>query len=167
VARASDLSKNYFVRTHLGNYLHPGDSVLGYMLTGSNFNNDEFSEIEASNTYGSTVPDVVLVKKHYPNRRKTRKRNWKLKRMDQDSGELLRGDQGRLETDFDMFLRDVEEDEELRATLALYKNTRKNDAMSVADSDMSGDDDGIPQINTEELLDDFEDLTIQDNMGDD
>jgi len=74
-----------------------------------------------------------------------------------------------------MFLRDVEEDEELRAALALYKNTNKKkakqrpaadtDAMSVADTDMDagGEDDGVPGINMDELLDDFDELDIQDH----
>src|SRR5690606_13973972 len=87
VARASDLGVNdntYFCRTHLGALLKPGDSVLGYMLTGSNFNSEALDAIENSRAYGSTVPDVVLVRKHYPNRRKNKHRNWKLKRMAKD-----------------------------------------------------------------------------------
>ena len=94
----------YFVRTHLGKFLHPGDSVMGYMLTGTNFNNNEFDDIETSNAYGSTVPDVVLIKKHYPNRRKNHRRNWKLKRIAKDKGELLKADQERLEDDFEVRL---------------------------------------------------------------
>jgi len=167
VARASDLGvngNNYFIRTHLGNFLHPGDSVMGYMLTGTNFNNDEFNDIETSNAYGSTIPDVVLVRKHYPNRRKNHRRSWKLKRMTKDEGELLKTDQERLENDFEMFLRDVEEDDELRATLALYKNTKKHDAMSVADTDMSGSEGDGPRINVDDLLEDLEDLDIHDDM---
>jgi nonsense-mediated mRNA decay protein 3 len=156
--------KTYFVRTHLGKFLHPGDSVMGYMLTGTNFNNNEFDDIETSNAYGSTVPDVVLIKKHYPNRRKNHRRNWKLKRMTKDKGELLKADQERLEDDFEMFLRDVEEDEELRAALALYKNTKKDDAMSIADTDMTGSEGDGPRINMDELLEDLEELDIQDDL---
>ncbi|OJJ50356.1 hypothetical protein ASPZODRAFT_128971 [Penicilliopsis zonata CBS 506.65] len=172
VARATDLSgdSQYFTRTHLGNLLHPGDSVLGYMMTGTNFNNSEFDKIEQSKAYGSTIPDVVLVKKHYPNRQKKNRRNWKLKRMAKDEGELVKTDfdQRRVENEFEMFLRDVEEDEELRATLALYKDnkikqSRDRDAMSVADTDMS-EGDGVPKINMDELLDDFDDLDIDDDM---
>jgi nonsense-mediated mRNA decay protein 3 len=172
VARASDLGvndKTYYCRTHLGNLLHPGDSVMGYMLTGTNFNNPQFEAIEESHAYGSTVPDVVLVKKHYPNRRKNRRRNWKLKRMAKDEGELLpkKADQERMDNEYELFLRDVEEDDELRAALALYKNTRKTqrqdpDAMSVADTDMTGDDEG-PRVNMDELLEDMDDLDIQDD----
>lgn len=160
------MGTTYFARTHLGNLLHPGDSVLGYMLTGTNWNNNEFAEIEASHTYGSTIPDVVLVKKHHPNRRKNRKRNWKLKKMAKDEGELLpkKSDQARLDEEYELFLRDVEEDDDLRATMALYKNTNR-DAMSVADSEMDEDGDDGPKINMDELLDDFDDLDIQEHGG--
>ncbi|KAJ4864949.1 NMD3 domain-containing protein [Trichoderma afarasin] len=169
VARASDLGVNdrtYFTRTHLGNLLQPGDSAMGYMLSGTNFNNPEFDAIEDSNTYSSIVPDVVLVKKHYPNRRRNRRRNWKLKRMDKDEGELLpkKADQERMDKEYEMFLRDVEEDEELRAALALYKNPKQanEDEMSIAETDEDGDD-GVPGVNMDELLDDFDELTMQDN----
>jgi nonsense-mediated mRNA decay protein 3 len=169
VAPVSDYSKEYFVRTHLP--LRPGDEVMGYLLTGSNYNSTSFDEIEASHTYGSTIPDVILVKKHNPNRRKNKKRNWKLKRMAKDEGELLpkKADQERLDAEYEMFLQDVEEDAELRAALALYKNTNKKkqqqqdpDAMSVAETEMTVDDG--TGVNMEELLDDFDELDIEDNM---
>jgi nonsense-mediated mRNA decay protein 3 len=169
VARASDLGvndKTYFTRTHLGHYLQPGDSAMGYLLTGTMFNSPEFEAIEESNTYSSTIPDVVLIKKHYPRRRKNRRRNWKLKRMDRDEGELLpkKADQDRMEREYEMFLQDVEEDEELRAALSLYKNEKKREEeeMSVAETEGDGDD-GAPQVNMDELLDDFDELTMQES----
>ncbi|KAL7950278.1 NMD3 domain-containing protein [Trichoderma barbatum] len=169
VARATDLGVNdrtYFTRTHLGNLLQPGDSAMGYMLSGTNFNNPEFDAIEESNTYSSIVPDVVLVKKHYPNRRRNRRRNWKLKRMNKDEGELLpkKADQERMDKEYEMFLRDVEEDEELRAALALYKNAKQanDEEMSIAETDEDGDD-GVPGVDMDELLDDFDELTMQEN----
>ena len=180
VARAADLGVNdntYFVRTHLGHLLRPGDSAMGYMLTGTNFNNTEYDRIEASGTYSSTIPDVVLVKKHYPRRRRNRKRQWKLKRMDRDEGELLpkKADQDKAENDYEMFLRDVEEDEELRAALALYKNSKprgqnggaaktdEGDAMSVVETEDEGDDeDEVPGVDMDELLDDLEGLDVND-----
>lgn len=165
VARASDLGSNdrtYFTRTHLGHLLQAGDSVMGYLLTGSNFNNPDFELIEQSNTYSSTIPDVVLVKKHYPRRRKTRRRNWTLKRMGKDDGELLpkKTDQERMDKEYELFLRDVEEDDELRAALALYRSQKKaEEEMSVAETD-DDDDEGVPQVDMEELLDDFDELKM-------
>lgn len=164
VAKSSDLGvndKTYFTRTHLGGLLQAGDSVMGYLLNGSNFNNPQYEAIEESNTYSSTIPDVVLVKKHYPRRRKNRRRNWKLKRMDKEEGELLpkKADQDRMDREYEMFLRDVEEDDELRAALALYKNQKQDDEMSMAETEEEED---VPQVNMEELLDDFDELNMND-----
>jgi nonsense-mediated mRNA decay protein 3 len=164
VARASDLGvndKTYFTRTHLGHLLKPGDSALGYMLTGTNFNNTQFEALEESKTYGSTIPDVVLVKKHFV-RRRNRRRNWRLKRMAKDEGELLpkKVDQERMEREYEMFLRDVEEDEELRAALALYKAQKKSDPEEMSIGETEGEEEDVPGINMDELLDDFDELTV-------
>ena len=176
VARASDLGTNdtaYFTRTHLGGVLHAGDSVMGYHLTGTNFNNPNFEALELSNTYASKIPDVVLVKKFYARKKKNKTRNWRLKRMNKDEGELLpkKQDQERIERDFEMFLQDVEEDQELRNTVALYKAQqakKQRDQMegvetaSVADTLETGDDE-VPKIEMDELLDDFDELNVEDN----
>ena len=178
VAKASDLGVNnttYFTRTHLGGILHAGDAVLGYHMSGTNFNNPNFEAIENSSLHSISLPDVVLVKKHYTRKsRKNKARNWRLKRMDRDQGELLpkKQDQDRIERDFEMFLRDVEEDGELRNTVALYKAQQKKkgrdqmegvETASVAGTDETGDDDDdLPQIEMDELLDDFDDLNVGD-----
>ena len=81
---AVDLGVNdntYNIRTHLGSILHVGDSAMGYFLVGRQFNNDHFEAIADSKQYGGTIPDVILVKKHYQARKKNKVRNWKLKRM--------------------------------------------------------------------------------------
>lgn len=168
VARASDLGvndKTYFARTHMGTLLHAGDSVMGYMLTGTNFNNEEFEAIEQSHAYSSTIPDVVLVKKHYPNRRRNRKRNFKVKRMNRDEGELLpkKADQERMDREFDQFLDDIEQDAEFRAGISLYRNPKKQpaaDEMSIAETENDGDEQEGVDMN--ELLDDFDELTMED-----
>ena len=172
VARASDLGVNdniYFTRTHLGNILHPGDSVMGYMLTGTNYNNPQFEALEKSNAYASTIPDVMLVKKFYARKRKSKNRNWRLKRMAKDEGDLLpkKADQERRDRDYEMFLRDVEEDTELRNTLALYKAQQEAakdaEAMSVVET-TDGEDDDVPKIDMEELLDEFDELNVNDEQ---
>jgi len=171
VARASDLGANdktYFCRTHLGSVLHAGDSVMGYQLTGTNFNNAQFDDIENSSTYSSQIPDVLLVKKHYARKRKPKSRSWKLKRMAKDEGELLpkKADQDRMDADYEMFLRDVEEDPELRQTLAVYKAQQRQkqaDEMSVVTTEDSGDDE-VPRIDVDNLLEDFDEMQINDQM---
>lgn len=175
VARASDLGSNdqtYFTRTHLGGILHVGDSVLGYHLTGSMFNDPNYDAIEASSQYSSTIPDVVLVKKHYT-RKKNKSRNWRVKRMAREhEEEALQASTGgsrkqeqereRLEADFEMFLRDVEEDQELRGTIELYK-ARKNQNAGGMEMDEDSDDEDVPKINMDELLDDFDELNMNDD----
>lgn len=176
IARSSDLGTNdttYFTRTHLGAVLHPGDSVMGYHLTGTNFNNPNFEALEQSNAHSSSIPDVILVKKFYARKKKNKSRNWRLKRMNKDEGEMLpkKQDQERMERDFEMFLRDVEEDTELRSTLALYKaqqEKKEKDRMegletaSVAETEQTEDGEEVPKIDMEELLDDFNELDVHD-----
>ncbi|KAG4222225.1 hypothetical protein PC116_g29300, partial [Phytophthora cactorum] len=173
LARASDLGvndKTYFARTHLGGLLHAGDSVLGYMLTGTNFNSPQLEALEESHVYASRIPDVVVVKKHYPNRRRNRKRVWKVRRMAKDEGELLprKTDQERQDREFEQFLRDIEEDEEFRQGVQLYKQPprKKNaDEMSVATTaDEDGGEDDAPQVDMNELLEDFDELTMEENQ---
>jgi nonsense-mediated mRNA decay protein 3 len=163
VSLASDMDITYYVRTHLGSLLHPGDSVLGYHLSGTNFNNLQFEAIESSKLYGSTIPDIVLVKKFYS--RKKKSRNWKLKRMAKEESEMAprKLDQDRQERDYEMFLRDVEEDRELREGLRLYKaqNSRGPDQMDIEESDAGSVDEEL-KIPMDQLLDEFGDLDIQD-----
>ena len=177
VARSSDLGANditYFTRTHLGGVLHPGDTVMGYHLTGTNFNNPQFEALEESNSHSSTIPDVILVKKSYARKKKSKARNWRLKRMNKEEGEMLprKQDQERMERDFEMFLRDVEEDTELRSTVALYKaqqEKREKDRMegletaSMAETEETEDGEEVPKIDMDELLDEFDELDVKDN----
>ncbi|KAJ9383812.1 hypothetical protein DTO063F5_5116 [Paecilomyces variotii] len=182
VALASDLGVNdqtYFTRTHLGGVLHVGDSVLGYHLTRTNFNNENFEAIEQSHQYGSTIPDVVLVKKFYARKKKGKSRNWRLKRMarEEEEGTINRRqqEQERLEADFELFLRDIEEDQELRSTLQLYKaknakpRPERMEGVETGDGDVEqmeedeeSDDENVPQINMDELLEDFDELNVDD-----
>ncbi|PIL29599.1 hypothetical protein GSI_08235 [Ganoderma sinense ZZ0214-1] len=120
----------FHTRTHLGGILQPGDSAMGYFLTHANFNSDDFAALPAHR-----VPDVVLVKKAYPNRRKkNRPRAWRLRSIAKEAGEegetgAGRGvvgrmggrDQRKVEEDYELFLRDLEEDEEMRGAVNLYR----------------------------------------------
>lgn len=120
----------YHTRTHLGGILQPGDTVMGFFLTHANYNSDDFASLPPSR-----IPDIVLVRKAYPNRRKkTKSRNWQLRSIAKEAGEEgetsnARGaigrmggrDQKKVEEDYEIFLRDLEEDSEMRATVNLYK----------------------------------------------
>lgn len=168
----------YHTRTHLGSVLKPGDTVLGYNLTATNFNNDDWESLNADR-----IPQVVLVRKTYPARRKkgasgsAKKRNWRLKSMAKEAGDDNVGlgrdraepgakkggrgvapgtaaDQARAEAEYEMFLRDLEEDEEMRANIMLFKKEKgsDDDTMSVAETNYSDDEDGFPKIDPGELL---------------
>ncbi len=187
----------FHTRTHLGAILQPGDTVLGFHLTNSNFNNEAFESLDSTR-----LPDVVLVKKTYPNRRKKAKpRNWKLKSIAKEAedqadvtGAAGRGalgrrgglDSKRVEKDYELFLRELEEDPELRAAINMYKaevpvkpeiieKARKPaaDAMDDDDEDMEGEKDDMetdegedgeedfPDIGIDELLEHFEEMDLK------
>ncbi|KAK9474238.1 NMD3 family-domain-containing protein [Dipodascopsis tothii] len=190
VARTADMGRNdteYYVRSHLGAILHPGDTVLGYFLANSNFNHDLWDTLDQGN-----IPEVYLVKKSYPRKKKNKNRNWRLKRMAKeyndmdDSGNSLSKqrqlENERVERDYELFLQELEEDPELRSNINLYKQAnsqarapRPDDmdgdaGMDVDDhvaeaSDAESDDDAgsLPEIGIDELLDEIDELTLEDH----
>ena len=171
VARASDLGVNdttYLIRTHLGSILHTGDSAMGFHLTGTQFNNEHFEAIEESKQYAGTIPDVVLVKKHYPARKKGKTRNWKLKRMAREESEMKPRKQEveKEEVDYEQFLRDLEADEELRLGMNVYRNQESGKGGVVQDEEMetdgeeAGEDEEGLEIPMEQLIDEMEDLEV-------
>ncbi|KAI8992535.1 NMD3 family-domain-containing protein [Pilobolus umbonatus] len=153
VARMSDFGRNdevFITRSHLGAILNPGDTVMGYDLARANFNNEVFDSLNAAD-----LPDVILVRKSYPARqKKTRARNWKLKQLGKEVDEMLprKQDQARIENDLELFMRDIEEDPELRSTIDIFKS----EAQKAAETDMEdGSDDELPEISLEEMLDEM------------
>lgn len=127
---SSGRNQIFHTRTHLGSILQPGDSVMGYFLSRANFNSEEFAKLPQDR-----IPDIMLVKKAYPNRRKkTKTRNWRLRSIGKEAGEegetgggrgvvgrMGGRDQRKVEQDYEMFLRDLEEDPEMRSAVNLYK----------------------------------------------
>ena len=128
---AGQTSTIFHTRTHLGAILQPGDTVLGYHLSNANYNSTDFSDLQAH-----LIPDIVLIKKTYPNRRKkSKQRSWRLRSIAKEAGEegetgsgrgvvgrLGGRDQKKVEEDYELFLRDLEEDPEMRAGVNLYKS---------------------------------------------
>ncbi|EGV62341.1 ribosome-binding protein [Yamadazyma tenuis] len=169
VSRESDLGVNdqsYYIRSHLGAILHPGDSCLGYFLTNSNFNSDLWDSLDESNT-----PEVVLVKKFYPRKsKKSKNRNWKLKRMAREHQDIggaedsrqAKQEQERAERDYELFLQELEEDEEMRQAINLYKSTNPPVRDVEEESEMLDEEDA-PQINIDELLDELDDMNLDDD----
>jgi nonsense-mediated mRNA decay protein 3 len=94
VARNSDFGRNdrtFYIRTHLGNVLNPGDTVLGYDLSTANIND---ADLEGLRGGWNSLPEVVLVRKAYPVRRKKiRTRHWKLKALAKEREEQRKSQQ--------------------------------------------------------------------------
>lgn len=116
VARSSDMGSNddtYWVTSHLGGLLHPGDTAMGYFLANSNLNNPEYEDLVKNI---QNLPDVVLVKKVFPNRPK---RKSKLRGLDKEVSEMAprKQDVEKLERDYELFLEALDEDEEMRQLL--------------------------------------------------
>ncbi|KAG5437465.1 hypothetical protein PCANB_000893 [Pneumocystis canis] len=166
VIRSSDSNLNnnsYSVYTHLGSILKAGDTVMGYYLENSNFNSSIFEVYQQSRAY---VPEVILVKKSYPNRKKkTRVRNWRLKSLfGKEKSEISskKHDQVCFEEDYERFLQDLEEDTELRQNVNLYKVKSCYHETHIAANieNEIEDSDEFPEIDVNELIDDIEEMNI-------
>ncbi|XP_073016400.1 uncharacterized protein [Primulina eburnea] len=155
VARVSDFGKNdmiFNVRTHLGHLLNPGDYALGYDLYSANSN-----DIELDKYKGLVLPDVILIKKSYEERRQKKKgkpRSWKLKSLDMEVDITSKGrdNEEKINSEYEQFLRDLEENPELRFNISLYRNReyQQSEMASVTD----GED--APSIPIDELLADLD-----------
>ncbi|XP_076298725.1 60S ribosomal export protein NMD3 [Lasioglossum baleicum] len=150
LVRSCDLGINdnlIHTRTHLGHILKPGDTALGYAITDSNINDDNFEMLNKD-----LVPDVILIKKSYANDRTMRHKTriWKLKHMLQD-GDNMNADNA----DYYEFLEDIEEDPELRQNINIFRDRMK----TIPVDSNSFTDPTCPQVTLEEMLDD---LTIDD-----
>ncbi|KAG1130589.1 hypothetical protein G6F60_004255 [Rhizopus arrhizus] len=156
VARMSDFGRNdeqFIARSHLGAFLNPGDTVMGYDLTRANFNNGEFDQLSQTE-----LPDVVLVRKSYPARKKkSKQRNWKLQQLGKEVDEMLprKQDQARIENDMELFMRDIEEDPEFRANINIFKSQENNAAVQQQEDVEDMSDEELPEISLEEMLDEM------------
>lgn len=165
VARVSDFGKNdkiFTIKTHLGHLLSPGDYALGYDLYGAN-NND----IELEKYKGLSIPEAILVKKSYEEKRQRKRgkpRSWKLKSMNMevDSSSKGRIDEDKSNAEYEEFLKDLEENPEMRFNISLYrdKDYQPSEMASVTDED------DLPSVPLEELLADL-DLNDEDDNYDD
>jgi len=190
VARAADLGVNdvtYSVTTHLGHLLSAGDHVMGFDLTHANYNDVNFDKLDAA-----SIPDVVIVKKSYTHIHKKRKRRtWTVQTMakmtyhleprekskkKKSAARAAQAQEERDARDKEIFLREIEEDPELRAELNLYRaedyeeilRARAERAAASTAVGMEGDDDSdvdsdeLPDIPIEDLLDPLKAVTLDD-----
>lgn len=137
--------------------------MKGYFLANSNFNHDNFDAMMNGKLKGG-LPDVVLVRKSYPNARKRSKnRKWKLRTMakTEDLEGRTKMEKANAEKDYELFLRDVEEDPELRGMMNLFKNEGSAPAteQQMFDSEEEPEED-FPEIDMDDLLDDIVEMKI-------
>ncbi|WOL20617.1 60S ribosomal export protein NMD3 [Canna indica] len=152
VAQVADFGNNdtmFTIRTHLGHILNPGDYALGYDLYVANHNDFEIDQYRGR----LVLPEVVLVKKSYQEKRlkhRGKPRAWKLKslNMELDTTSKGRADEEKRNTEYEEFLRDLEENPELRFNISLYRNKEYQPSEMASTAD--GDD--VPAIPLEELL---------------
>jgi len=167
LARSSDFGQNdrqFVASTHLGHLFKPGDIALGYDLSTAIFND---ADIQALRSRRIDMPDVILVRKGYPERRrKSRQRPWHLHSLPKEADDDMKPVQIEKESaDYERFLRDLEEDRELRAQVNLIKVpnaaevVKSNREAQQADDDMVDSDE--LEVGLEELIDD---LSLQDAM---
>lgn len=145
VARTADLGKNdqqYYCRTHLGHTLKTGDLVLGLHLATSNVNNNILNEMNPDK-----IPDVILVKKVYNRSRRNRRRNWKLRHVFNNPVESTSDG-----AEYTEFLEDLEEDDAYRQNINIFKDSTKT---PVDLDDLDVEDESLPQISLQEMLDDL------------
>ncbi|OWM86485.1 60S ribosomal export protein NMD3 [Punica granatum] len=160
VARVSDFGKNdtiFNIRTHLGHLLSPGDYALGYDLYRANIN-----DMELERYRGLILPEAILIKKSYEEKRQKKRgkpRSWKLKSLNMEVDETRNREEEKKDVEYEEFLRDLEENPELRFNISLYRNRDYQPSIaSTADGD-------VPSVPLEELLADL-DLS-EDEGGDD
>ncbi|KAF7811549.1 60S ribosomal export protein NMD3 [Senna tora] len=146
VARVSDYRKNgrkFSVKTHLGHLLKSGDHALGYDLYGANHNDIELEK------YGG----AILVKKSYEKKRQRKRgkpRSWKLKSLEMEVDDKGKLDQEKMNSEYEQFLRDLEENPDLRFNISLYRNREyqpsemasMTDEELLADLDLNDEEDG-------------------------
>jgi len=188
LARKADFGVNdhtICVRSHLGALLRAGDDAVGYDLATAAPSDPA---LDAALGRGLAPPDALLVRKSYEERRRKRKakgerRPWVLKRMDMVGGDdpaaadapaaRARGRAAGAPTDdgadMERFMQELEEDPDLRARVALFRDPAAAAAAGapprgvapMADDGSSSDGD-VPEVPLEELLEDLEGLDIDD-----
>lgn len=162
LAREEDLGTNdaqYDEKSHVGYLLKAGDVCLGYDLKETQFADDEAESLREQGKF----PDFVVVRKLYGSAATgegstTKKRIWRLQRLDVDIAEQttkrVKKDAAEDDEDEEDFMQEVEADREMRGNMNLYKSelvARKADAMN---AETEGDEDDDDQrIKLDELLD--------------
>ncbi|KAF0976372.1 hypothetical protein FDP41_004599 [Naegleria fowleri] len=133
VVKTSELGISHDIQTfcHLSHLLEAGDTVYGYDLKNANFNNEDLLSYKKL-----VVPDVIIVRKKYD---WDTQRIWTLKHFCMEP-------EGK---DYETFLNELEEDQELRSKVLLFKHENSETIASKIKFDGEGKN---PRVKLEELL---------------
>lgn len=115
---------------------------------------------------GLQLPDVVLIRKSYAEKRRRRKqagkakeRPWQLRSLAMETDEQVRrGEAEKADMEREQFLEEIEEDAELRSHVQLYKKPGAAVPMAPVpatnqhDMDDEEDGDDIPEVPLDELI---------------
>ena len=106
------------IRTHLGEKIRPGDIYYGYDISNLIMNH----ELENICAHSSKMPDFVLVKKKFK-RKNNKKRVWKLRHLEKAKEPTVfkRNNEDEKERQYEEFLRDIEENKDMRKNINLFK----------------------------------------------
>lgn len=122
--------RQWTVRSHLGGVLKEGDLVKGYHVAALNPNNDYIGQYPSE-----SLPDVVLVHKHFENQAARRaKRAWDIRVLDVVAGRGTGANRALAERDAELeaFKDDLERDKEYRKDVPLYFNPMSQAAHEAA-----------------------------------
>ncbi|PXF43613.1 60S ribosomal export protein NMD3 [Gracilariopsis chorda] len=189
VARSIDYGKNdsqHYISTHLGNFLNPGDLALGYDL-----GNAVFNESLLAGHKRLQLPDFLLFKKTYSKKNRSKRRMWRLKRLNMELDDAVVETAyrksnldpiARMAAEQEEFLQDLEQDQDLRTNINIYRDPTKfkpipsqmdvdqgnpvpaaTQNRQVVAEDGDEDDEDYPEVPIEELL---EGLNIEDGPDD-
>lgn len=145
VARSVDYGLNdtqHFIRTHLGNFLRPGDLALGYDISNAVINDSLLNGQK-----NVELPDFIIFKKTFAKKNRAKRRLWRLKRLNMELDESVVDTANRrsaldpiarMAAEQEEFMQDLEQDQELRAGINLYKDPTKAIAKGLGAMDLDG-----------------------------
>lgn len=147
LVRASQLGANESIihsRSHLGHILCVGDSVMGYSMKEANINESEFDKLKSDQ-----IPDVILVRKCHDRHVRNKQRLWKLKHLTYGPPDE------RFVKDKLDFIEDLEEDEEFRKNVNIYRDHSKIIESEEVDEPVNEINEKFAPIELSEMLDEL------------
>lgn len=139
---------------------------VGYDLNNLNLNSDVLEE-QWVQQKGFEMPEIILVKKYYPKRRKKDNRGfryWKLKRLpiegqqEVPSKKIKKKEEQNQQKEYEEFLNEIEEDPDLRQNIQLYRDEDQIDALTKQFGEMELKEQSAPP---EETKTEFKTVKVQ------